>query len=153
MSSLWSRWNRLAPWERRVFLRLWLSMRLYWLALQGVAAARLIRHASRRSARAGTRALRPADLAADAFARRAAELSTRAADLGPGSPSCLPQSLALAGLLRAAGLDARVELGVVRTGDAFEAHAWVDCAGQTLGEGRVATARIEGLHASGGSRP
>jgi hypothetical protein len=51
----------------------------------------------------------------------------------PGS-RCLDQSLALASLLRERGIDARLLIGAARGGEGIEAHAWVEIAGEPLGE-------------------
>jgi len=47
--------------------------------------------------------------------------------------SCLTQSLALQKLLAAAGHPSRIEIGVAKSAErGFQAHAWVECRGQTL---------------------
>jgi hypothetical protein len=47
--------------------------------------------------------------------------------------SCLTQSLALQKLLDAAGHASRLEIGVAKSAErGFQAHAWVECGGQTL---------------------
>jgi hypothetical protein len=47
--------------------------------------------------------------------------------------TCLTQSIALQKLLDAAGHPSRIEIGVSKSAErGFQAHAWVDCGGQTL---------------------
>lgn len=45
------------------------------------------------------------------------------------TPTCLVQSIVLAGMLRRRGLDAHVQLGGRKTSGQFEAHAWVELDG------------------------
>lgn len=52
----------------------------------------------------------------------------------PGDRGCLVRATALHRHLRAAGLDAVVRIGVRRTGDALDAHAWVEVDGAPIGE-------------------
>lgn len=56
----------------------------------------------------------------------------RAARRLPFRPTCLEQALALERLLRSAGLEASVVLGVRRVGRALDAHAWIEHEGQIL---------------------
>jgi hypothetical protein len=47
--------------------------------------------------------------------------------------TCLTQSLALQFLLACSGRPSTVRIGVIKDGGSgFQAHAWVECAGQTL---------------------
>jgi hypothetical protein len=54
-----------------------------------------------------------------------------AANRIPGA-RCLARSLALQALLRRAGHESSVNIGVRRGGAGFEAHAWVTCEGRTI---------------------
>jgi len=63
-------------------------------------------------------------------ASRAVEI---AAARSPLPASCLARALTLWALLRRAGLDPRVHLGVARPGGAFSAHAWVECDDRSYG--------------------
>ena len=63
-----------------------------------------------------------------------ARLFEIAANRIPVRVSCLTRSVALAGLLRRCGLDARVRIGVRLEAEEFEAHAWVECDGVTLND-------------------
>jgi len=49
----------------------------------------------------------------------------------PGA-TCLTQALALQALLAQAGHQSRVEIGVAKTADQLEAHAWVICRNQIV---------------------
>ena len=55
----------------------------------------------------------------------------------PGT-HCLVRSLALHALLRDAGFDSELRIGVARDGTGIAAHAWVRCGGEDLEEGAVA---------------
>jgi hypothetical protein len=58
----------------------------------------------------------------------------RAARFSPGQPSCLPRALALWWLLRRSGIAAELRIGARRAAGRLEAHAWVEHAGQVLGD-------------------
>jgi hypothetical protein len=45
---------------------------------------------------------------------------------------CLPESLAVWGLLRRKGLDARLRLGMRKQDGRYDGHAWVEYAGQVV---------------------
>jgi Transglutaminase-like superfamily len=51
-----------------------------------------------------------------------------------GTPQCLEQSLALWWLLGRRGISTSVRIGTRKTGEKFEAHAWVECDGVALNE-------------------
>ncbi len=55
----------------------------------------------------------------------------RAGRYVPGA-TCLSKSLALAWMLRGKGVEADVRIGV-KTAGGFDAHAWVECDGATVG--------------------
>ena len=50
------------------------------------------------------------------------------------STSCLERSLALWLLLARHGIASQLRIGVRRTAEKFEAHAWVECDGVAIGE-------------------
>ena len=54
----------------------------------------------------------------------------RAVSLHPLRPRCLTQALTAAAMLRWAGEQPRVVIGVTRNGTTLNAHAWVEVAGQ-----------------------
>jgi hypothetical protein len=68
-------------------------------------------------------------------ARRLALAVMRAARFGVFRPQCLVRSMALSRMLADRGIDgAIVRVGVRRAGGQFLAHAWVELAGETLGD-------------------
>ena len=76
-----------------------------------------------------------ADLARIPEARRLALAMTRAARFGVFRPQCLARSLALSRMLTAHGITGGiVRVGVRRNDGQFLAHAWVELAGETLGD-------------------
>jgi transglutaminase superfamily protein len=77
----------------------------------------------------------PATLARLADAQREATWVNRAASYGIFRPACLVRSVALARLLDIRGIHgATVRVGVRITDGKFLAHAWVEYAGQVLGD-------------------
>ncbi len=76
-------------------------------------------------------------------ARRIALAVNRAATFGLFRPKCLVKSRALRKLLDEAGVDgAQVTVGVQLLDGRFFAHAWVEYAGQVVGDDPVAVARF-----------
>lgn len=68
-------------------------------------------------------------------ARRLALAVVRAARFGVFRPQCLVRSVALSRMLEDRGIDgALVRVGIRRTDNEFLAHAWVELAGETLGD-------------------
>jgi hypothetical protein len=68
-------------------------------------------------------------------AQRLALAIVRAARFGVFRPQCLVRSVALSRMLERRGITgAIVRVGVRRAGGEFLAHAWVELAGQTLGD-------------------
>ncbi|HEX9565637.1 MAG TPA: lasso peptide biosynthesis B2 protein [Gemmatimonadaceae bacterium] len=68
-------------------------------------------------------------------ARRIALAVNRAATYGLFRPKCLARSMALRQLLNEDGIEeARVRVGVQLTSGRFVAHAWVEYAGQVVGD-------------------
>jgi hypothetical protein len=70
-----------------------------------------------------------ADKDAEAMARTVDAVARRL----PVRSKCLPRSLALWTMLRRAGIDATLRIGM-RTDGSAEAHAWVEHAGCAIGE-------------------
>jgi len=128
----WRRWRALPGWEQRL-----LGTAIAWhlplavLRLQVLGLQRSIT-LQQRAARQGADAL-PAGLHTTAYAQRCAELLAIAARRGVVRANCLPQSLALHALLRRAGLQPVLRLGVVPRSQPLHAHAWVELQGQVLG--------------------
>ena len=53
---------------------------------------------------------------------------------GLGHPTCLSESLALWWLLGRQGIPSELRVGVRKSGEKFEAHAWVECDGVPINE-------------------
>ena len=76
-------------------------------------------------------------------ARRIALAVNRAATFGLFRPKCLVKSRALRKLLDEAGIDgAQVKVGVQLLDGRFFAHAWVEYAGQVVGDDPATVARF-----------
>lgn len=76
-------------------------------------------------------------------ARRIALAVNRAAAFGVFRPKCLVRSRALRKMLDAAGIaGAQVRVGVQLTDGRFRAHAWVEYAGEVVGDDPAAVARF-----------
>ena len=79
--------------------------------------------------------VKPADPSRMSEARRLALAIVRAARFGVFRPQCLVRSVALSRMLDARGIDGGVvRVGVRRNKGEFLAHAWVELAGETLGD-------------------
>jgi len=52
----------------------------------------------------------------------------------PFQANCLERSLALWWTLRLGGIQADLHIGGRKSGESFEAHAWVECSGQVLND-------------------
>jgi hypothetical protein len=82
-----------------------------------------------------TAGIAPADPARLPEARRLALAVVRAARFGVFRPQCLVRSVALSRMLEDRGISgAFVRVGVRRRDGEFSAHAWVELAGETLGD-------------------
>ena len=75
-----------------------------------------------------------ADAAAGALAVEVARWVDAAYRRSPFASSCLTRSLVLHRVLRARRLPSRLRIGVGKPGGAFQAHAWVECAGAPLND-------------------
>jgi hypothetical protein len=61
--------------------------------------------------------------------------AVRSAELhGLGTPNCLERSIALWWMLRRAGIAGELHIGGRKSGSRFEAHAWVELAGEVLND-------------------
>lgn len=75
-------------------------------------------------------------------ARRIALAVNRAATFGVFRPKCLVRSMALRRMLNDAGIEgAHVRVGVHLSHGRFIAHAWVEYAGQVVGDDAASVAR------------
>jgi hypothetical protein len=61
--------------------------------------------------------------------------------------TCLRRALVLQRMLRARGADAQLRIGVRRDGGALEAHAWVECEDQVIGQPEIVAERYAQLAA------
>lgn len=82
--------------------------------------------------RASTRNVAPDD--ALATARLIARMVRVAVGSGLGHPTCLEESLTLWWLLARRGITSELRVGVRKSGEKMEAHAWVECEGGALNE-------------------
>jgi len=76
----------------------------------------------------------PPDSATAASMALIARMVRSAAYRSLGTPTCLEKSLALWWLLGRRGIASSLRIGARKTGDKFEAHAWVECNGVALNE-------------------
>jgi Transglutaminase-like superfamily len=67
-------------------------------------------------------------------ARLTAQMVRAAAQHGIGHPACLERSLVLWWLLARQGIASDLRVGIRKDGETFEAHAWVECGGNSLNE-------------------
>lgn len=124
--SLLRRFRRLAPEERALLPRLVPLVAVIRVALWIVDCAKV-----RRWLRAGWLAAAfPADL--DRLTPERLAWAVRTACRAVPFATCLTQSLALQFLLARSGRHSSIRIGVARPEGRFAAHAWVECAGQTL---------------------
>jgi hypothetical protein len=66
--------------------------------------------------------------------------------------TCLVQALVVISLLEQAGLPGSLRIGVVRTGNKLEAHAWVECQNKiVIGGNDIDLSRFTVLHAIEGT--
>lgn len=131
LTTTWQAWRALPAHERLLLLRLLVWLPLTQLGLRVAGYARLRDGYERWAGRVPRREVSPADLVA---AKRLAELAEIAGRRGLIPATCLRQALVVSTLLQRRGLDARLQIGVQRTGEQFGAHAWVELAGVALGQ-------------------
>ena len=134
MWELLRRFSRLDPAARGLFLRA--SALLPWIALnlrlRGFRATQT--NLNKRIQATQCRVL-PANSAE--LARRislTARMVRSAAYRSLTTLTCLEKSLALWWLLDKQGIASNVRIGVRKSGEKFEAHAWVECDGMPLNE-------------------
>lgn len=107
--------------ERRLILRAWVvTAGIRWRLWGGDYRALEARVLSRNM---GVRGSVPADALAVAV-RRASRLVP--------APTCLVQALAAAWMLRGAGYEPTLYIGVATGEEGFKAHAWLECDGRVL---------------------
>ena len=107
--------------HRRLLARSLVLLVGYRLALHLIPLDSLLRRIERRSR----------ESRADFTPREAAWAVAAVARRLPGT-LCLARSLALHALLRRSGFGSELRIGVARAQPGIAAHAWVECAGETL---------------------
>lgn len=113
---------RLTPTERALFIRSWISLIGVDLTLRVVPVKRLLE----RSAGRPDRSERVAKDEVDVFIDRAAWLVMKAARFAPIRTTCLKESLVLHRILDRHRIRTELRIGVIRTGKAVQAHAWLE---------------------------
>ncbi len=126
----WRSFWRLTRLERLLLLRAMLLLPLTSLALRLVGFRSLQALLVRRLPAAPEFSREPAVERAALTAR----MVRAAARRDPGRPNCLKQSVVLWWLLRRQGIPAELRIGVRKTGQVLEAHAWVEHEGAPLHE-------------------
>ena len=128
MLRLLGKFARLDPEQRRVFAKALLLLPLIRPTLRLVGFRRL----------RGRIETRPRRARASEDDRRwaglAAEMVEVAGRRGLVRANCLDRSLFLHWLLSRRGIPGELLIGVDRTDDGLRAHAWVECAGEILGD-------------------
>jgi len=127
------RFRRLSGFERGVVLEALIALPVAWLAVR-LLGFRVCRGAFEERARA---ARNSSFLETDTLniAKRIARLEAVTASNLFFRTSCLEQSLVLCRLLRRRGMKATLRIGARKEADRFEAHAWVEMAGNVVDGG------------------
>lgn len=110
--------------EIRILGRAWGYLLLAYVALRFLPVRRVQALLERLSRSAGR----------EISSARLARLVDTAARCYPRPMSCLPRSLVLEALLRRHGVEADLRIGVRRENGKLRAHAWIEDAGQPVGE-------------------
>jgi hypothetical protein len=131
MIGTWRRFIALGWREQRLLLALLLALPILRIALWRFGYTRTRAAIERWTARYPKRAPSRRDLET---AESLAELAKIAGRRAPLAATCLPQALAVYTVLRRRGLDPVLRIGVRKTEDRFEAHAWVELAGYPLAQ-------------------
>jgi len=126
------RWRALPADERRLLLGLAVLLPAIGGALRCLGVKRTYRLLGGRAASAAVASTVPS--AAQASAKRLAQLVDIASRRGPYNATCLRQSLALWWLLRRRGLPADLRIGVAKEAEKVRAHAWVELAGRVIND-------------------
>src|SRR5262245_26047097 len=74
------------------------------------------------------------DLEADAGSQQVCRMVLAASRRLPAPGNCLERSLTLWWLLARHGITSQLRIGARKTGERFEAHAWVERNGEAIGE-------------------
>jgi len=133
MMQRFRRFRRLSGFERAVVLEAVITLPVVWLAVR-LLGFRICRAAFEEPARAA-RNSRFLETDTLNIAKRIARLEAVTAANLFFRTSCLEQSLVLCRLLRRRGVNATLRIGARKEADRFEAHAWVEVAGNVVDGG------------------
>jgi hypothetical protein len=133
MMQRFRRFRRLSGFERAVVLEAVITLPIAWLAVR-LLGFRICRAAFEEPARAA-RNSRFLETDTLNIAKRIARLEVVTAANLFFRTSCLEQSLVLCRLLRRRGVNATLRIGARKEADRFEAHAWVEMAGNVVDGG------------------
>lgn len=125
-------WRNLAPWERRVLVGLACRLPLIWVLLHLCGFRRTHRFIEADTVSPRVEPV-PGRCTPEDYAQRCAQLTEIAARHGFYRANCLQQSLTLCSFLRHMGFHAQLRIGVQTGSDSFQAHAWVELDGKSLG--------------------
>jgi hypothetical protein len=133
MMQRFRRFRRLSGFERGAVLEAVIALPIAWLAVRllGFRICRTAFEVPGDAAR-NSRALEAGTLD---MARRIARLEAVTAANLFFRTSCLEQSLVLCRMLRRRGMNAALRIGARKEEDRFEAHAWVEMAGNVVDGG------------------
>jgi hypothetical protein len=133
MMQRFRRFRRLRRFERGVVLEAVIGLPIAWLAVRllGFRICRAIFEKSRATEQ-DSKSPEPNVLG---VARRIAHLEVVTAANLFFRTNCLEQSLVLCRMLRRRGLSADLRIGARKEADRFEAHAWVEVAGNVIDGG------------------
>ena len=133
MMQRFRRFRRLSGFERGVVLEALIALPVAWLAVR-LLGFRVCRGAFEERARA---ARNSSFFETDTLniAKRIARLGAVTASNVFFRTSCLEYSLVLCRLLRRRGMNATLRIGARKEADRFEAHAWVEMAGNVVDGG------------------
>ena len=133
MMRRFNRFRRLSGFERRIVLEAAAGLPIAWLAVR-LLGFRICRAVFEKSRVAGQNSTSP-EPGALGLARRIAHLEiVTAANLALRT-TCLEQSLVLCRMLRRRNLNADLRIGARKEAGRFEAHAWVEVAGNVIDGG------------------
>ena len=127
------RFRRLSGFERGIVLEAVIALPIAWLAVR-LLGFRLCRAAFEKSCVGGRNSKSPEPHALD-LARRIAHLEVVTAANLFFRTNCLEQSLVLCRMLRRRYLNADLRIGARKEAGRFEAHAWVEMAGNVIDGG------------------
>jgi hypothetical protein len=133
MMQRFRRFRRLSGFERAVVLEAVITLPVVWLAVR-LLGFRICRAAFEEPARAA-RNSRFLETDTLNIAKRIARLEVVTAANLFFRTSCLEQSLVLCRLLKRRGMNAGLRIGARKEADRFEAHAWVEMAGNVVDGG------------------